>query len=260
MSACVWCHHTCMASLFLPRVLPLWEEATWAKYWMTFFVFSVFPAPDSPLGYTVRDPKMQITISILDSIYMKGFNRKHAGRKCLNMHLWCRCMCRAGRRQVWRRQTLSALLLLEKNKRDLSKNRCWRGSKRIGCLVPNDPDGLKMANPWQWQEESGRKTRWQARWTERGSKQDKTSHSWGISWSLYPNSVYEVFKKTHKGHQSEHWCILSPVTHQAHWCSVWAPTPWWSRYSSIQMSVCTSAMGVYCSDSKVLRTNTNVYC
>lgn len=23
--------------------------ATWARYWMTFFVFSVFPAPDSPV-------------------------------------------------------------------------------------------------------------------------------------------------------------------------------------------------------------------
>lgn len=44
--------HTCAASLFLPRVPLLWEEATWAKYWMTFFVFSVFPAPDSPLEYT----------------------------------------------------------------------------------------------------------------------------------------------------------------------------------------------------------------
>ena len=29
--------------------LPLWEEATCARYWMTFFVFSVLPAPDSPL-------------------------------------------------------------------------------------------------------------------------------------------------------------------------------------------------------------------
>lgn len=28
---------------------PLCEEATWARYWMTFFVFSVLPAPDSPL-------------------------------------------------------------------------------------------------------------------------------------------------------------------------------------------------------------------
>lgn len=44
--------HTCVASLFLPRVPLLWEEATWAKYWMTFFVFSVFPAPDSPLEHT----------------------------------------------------------------------------------------------------------------------------------------------------------------------------------------------------------------
>lgn len=28
---------------------PLCEEATWARYWMTFLVFSVLPAPDSPL-------------------------------------------------------------------------------------------------------------------------------------------------------------------------------------------------------------------
>ena len=25
------------------------EDATYAKYWITFFVFSVLPAPDSPL-------------------------------------------------------------------------------------------------------------------------------------------------------------------------------------------------------------------
>lgn len=31
---------------------PLCEEATWARYWMTFFVFSVLPAPDSPLKQT----------------------------------------------------------------------------------------------------------------------------------------------------------------------------------------------------------------
>lgn len=30
--------------------LVLWDEATWARYWMTFLVFSVFPAPDSPLN------------------------------------------------------------------------------------------------------------------------------------------------------------------------------------------------------------------
>lgn len=29
--------------------LPLCDDATWARYWMTFLVFSVFPAPDSPL-------------------------------------------------------------------------------------------------------------------------------------------------------------------------------------------------------------------
>lgn len=28
---------------------PLCDEATWARYWMTFLVFSVLPAPDSPL-------------------------------------------------------------------------------------------------------------------------------------------------------------------------------------------------------------------
>lgn len=32
---------------------PLCEEATWARYWMTFFVFSVLPAPDSPLKNNV---------------------------------------------------------------------------------------------------------------------------------------------------------------------------------------------------------------
>lgn len=29
--------------------LPFGDDATWARYWMTFLVFSVFPAPDSPL-------------------------------------------------------------------------------------------------------------------------------------------------------------------------------------------------------------------
>ena len=36
----------------LRGALPFWcpdPEATTAKYWMTFLVFSVFPAPDSPL-------------------------------------------------------------------------------------------------------------------------------------------------------------------------------------------------------------------
>lgn len=33
---------------------PLWEEATTARYWITFLVFSVFPAPDSPLGDRVE--------------------------------------------------------------------------------------------------------------------------------------------------------------------------------------------------------------
>lgn len=32
--------------------LPLCDEATTAKYWITFLVFSVLPAPDSPLGVT----------------------------------------------------------------------------------------------------------------------------------------------------------------------------------------------------------------
>jgi len=31
--------------------LPLTPAATKAKYWITFFVFSVLPAPDSPLIY-----------------------------------------------------------------------------------------------------------------------------------------------------------------------------------------------------------------
>lgn len=35
--------------MMLVSFLPLWEEATMARYWMTFLVFSVFPAPDSPL-------------------------------------------------------------------------------------------------------------------------------------------------------------------------------------------------------------------
>lgn len=34
---------------------PLWEEATCARYWMTFFVFSVLPAPDSPLWHNTHD-------------------------------------------------------------------------------------------------------------------------------------------------------------------------------------------------------------
>lgn len=36
-------------TVMLLSFLPLWEDATTAKYCMTFFVFSVFPAPDSPL-------------------------------------------------------------------------------------------------------------------------------------------------------------------------------------------------------------------
>lgn len=35
--------------------LPLCEEATTARYWMTFLVFSVFPAPDSPLEKDTRE-------------------------------------------------------------------------------------------------------------------------------------------------------------------------------------------------------------
>lgn len=36
-------------TIFFPP-LAWWEApATWARYWMTFLVFSVFPAPDSPL-------------------------------------------------------------------------------------------------------------------------------------------------------------------------------------------------------------------
>ena len=32
------------------------EAATYAKYWITFFVFSVLPAPDSPLKTKLRKP------------------------------------------------------------------------------------------------------------------------------------------------------------------------------------------------------------
>lgn len=35
--------------MYCTLFLSAWAGATWAKYWMTFFVFSVFPAPDSPL-------------------------------------------------------------------------------------------------------------------------------------------------------------------------------------------------------------------
>lgn len=39
-------------TVMLVSFLPLCEEATTARYWMTFLVFSVFPAPDSPLKDT----------------------------------------------------------------------------------------------------------------------------------------------------------------------------------------------------------------
>ena len=39
----------CSILTALVSFLPLWEEATRARYWMTFLVFSVLPAPDSPL-------------------------------------------------------------------------------------------------------------------------------------------------------------------------------------------------------------------
>lgn len=39
-----------LLTVMLTSFLPLWDEATTAKYWMTFLVFSVLPAPDSPLG------------------------------------------------------------------------------------------------------------------------------------------------------------------------------------------------------------------
>lgn len=37
--------------------LPFGDDATWARYWMTFLVFSVFPAPDSPLRGRQREAK-----------------------------------------------------------------------------------------------------------------------------------------------------------------------------------------------------------
>ncbi len=38
--------------------------ATWAKYWMTFFVFSVLPAPDSPLHKQNNNKKIRKFINI----------------------------------------------------------------------------------------------------------------------------------------------------------------------------------------------------
>lgn len=126
--------HTCMASLFLPRVLPLWEEATWAKYWITFFVFSVFPAPDSPLEYTVRDTSVRNTDWFLK----------------IKTYGTCRCIYRAGRGSRGEGGRLPALTLLEEKQRGLSKNRCWRGSKRISCTVPN---GILTMTGRVWQED-----------------------------------------------------------------------------------------------------------
>lgn len=48
-------------TVMLLSFLPLWEDATTAKYCMTFFVFSVFPAPDSPLKDTSVVTLMVIT-------------------------------------------------------------------------------------------------------------------------------------------------------------------------------------------------------
>ena len=39
---------------------PFGDDATWARYWMTFLVFSVFPAPDSPLSGGQREAKAVI--------------------------------------------------------------------------------------------------------------------------------------------------------------------------------------------------------
>ena len=40
--------------------VPTASEAMAAMYWMTFFVFSVFPAPDSPLTVSRRQWKVRI--------------------------------------------------------------------------------------------------------------------------------------------------------------------------------------------------------
>lgn len=49
--------------MMLVSFLPLCEDATTAKYWMTFLVFSVLPAPDSPLEKKVEQPGMNVTRS-----------------------------------------------------------------------------------------------------------------------------------------------------------------------------------------------------
>lgn len=42
--------------------LPFGDDATWARYWMTFLVFSVFPAPDSPLWGTQEGKQKGLTM------------------------------------------------------------------------------------------------------------------------------------------------------------------------------------------------------
>ena len=45
---------------------------TWARYWITFLVFSVFPAPDSPL--TIATEQIEI----------KTDSAQHSSNKCKN--------------------------------------------------------------------------------------------------------------------------------------------------------------------------------
>jgi hypothetical protein len=57
----VGCHKTCFNRTFFSAVLA--AAPTCAKYAMTFFVFSVFPAPDSPLQ---QDYARLLGISFID--------------------------------------------------------------------------------------------------------------------------------------------------------------------------------------------------
>lgn len=73
-----------MAGGFLTGMLwslrPLCEEATWARYWMTFFVFSVLPAPDSPLGNSSQTHRQKDGVSLRVNEHMNKRRRiKHTG-------------------------------------------------------------------------------------------------------------------------------------------------------------------------------------
>ena len=72
--------------------LPLWEEATCARYWMTFFVFSVLPAPDSPLWDKRRQHKQKtgiLRITRHETFYNKPKPCKNLCGSSLDLeHTW----------------------------------------------------------------------------------------------------------------------------------------------------------------------------